>query len=141
MLLAALMLILPMALSAAGAQEGGNSKAITLDDNVMTMLEQLEAGDLTLEQAREDFRELEKEYQVSAEEQKQINGMMDDVAKGDRTAQDCEEPLKDQFQTREKIQEKVQDKTQDQTPDQTKDQLKTGASEGSGSSGSGSGKK
>lgn len=107
-----LLLIIPIMLSAAGNKEAEKGNDITLDKEVMIILEKVESGEITLDDAKSDFMSLEKEYQISNEENVQIQKMMDDVESGVKKAEECKEQLQKQLQYRKKIQTKTQNKEQ-----------------------------
>ena len=108
----AVLLIVPMMLSAAGTRESEKSKAVTLDENVMTLLSQVESGELTLDEAKAEFTALEKEYQITVQERTQVQKMMKEIASGELKAEDCRNQVKDQLKTCERIQDKTRIKTQ-----------------------------
>ncbi|MCF6335836.1 MAG: hypothetical protein L3J12_08855 [Spirochaetales bacterium] len=132
MFAAAFLILLPMMLSAAGNMEAGNSKGITLNQEVVTLLEQVESGDLTLEEAKDQFSSLEKEYQVRVEERKMIIEMMEEVGSGAKNAEECEDQLKDQLQARERINERTQTQKGSAAGDQTKTTPSQGGGDGTG---------
>lgn len=107
-----LLLIIPIMLSAAGNKEAEKGNDITLDKEVMIILEKVESGEITLDDAKSDFMSLEKEYQISNEENVQIQKMMDDVDSSVKKAEECKEQLQKQLQYRKKIQTKTQNKEQ-----------------------------
>ncbi len=134
MFVAIFLLLVPMLVSAAGNKETGNDNGKTLDQEVLTLLDQVESGDLTLDEAKNQFQTLEKEYQIKAEEKKMVMKMMDEVGSGIKKSEEFKEQLKEQLQTRTRTQDRVQ--LQDKT---TKaNQPKSGTASGNGS---GTGKK
>ena len=134
MFVAVFLLLVPMLVSAAGNKETGNDNGITLDQEVLTLLDQVESGDLTLDEAKNQFQTLEKEYQIKAEEKKMVMKMMDEVGSGIKKSEQFKDQLKEQLQTRTRTQDRVQ--LQDKTT--TTDQTKSGTASGNGS---GTGKK
>ena len=66
-LMTVFLLIIPMIISAAGTREGESGNGITLDQEVMDLLQQVEDGEKTLEQAKEEFLSIEKEYQITVQ--------------------------------------------------------------------------
>ena len=111
-LLLAVLLIVPMILSAAGTRESEKSKVVTLDENVMILLTQVESGELTLDEAKAEFTALEKEYQITVKERNQVQKMMKEIASGELKAENCRNQVKDQLKTPERIQDQTRIKTQ-----------------------------
>ncbi len=137
LLLAVVLFIVPMVLSAAGNRESENGNGITLDQEVIFLLDQVESGELTLEEAKTQFLNLEKEFQVRTEERQMVMEMMEEVRDGEKRAADCADQLREQLKTRERIRERTQLK--DETT--AKDQTRSNTIDGSGDSSGGPGKK
>ena len=132
MFVAVFLLLVPMLVSAAGNKETGNDNGITLDQEVLTLLDQVEAGDLTLDEAKNQFQTLEKEYQIKAEEKKMVMKMMDEVGSGIKKSEEFKEQLKEQLQTRTRTQDRVQLQNKTTTANQTKSGTASGNGSGTG---------
>ncbi len=132
LLIAAILLIVPMMLSAAGNRESGNGDGITLDQEVLLLLDQVESGELTIDEAKDQFAALEKEFQVRTEERQMVMEMLKEVGDGEKKAADCEDQLKDQLQTKERIQERTQLKDESAVKDQTRTTAADGGGDGTG---------
>ncbi len=132
LLIAILLLIVPMVLSAAGNRESGNGTGITLDQEVISLLDQVESGELSIEEAKDQFASLEKEFQVRTEERQMVMEMLKEVGNGDKKAADCEDQLKEQLQTRERIRDRAQSKDETAVKDQTRIKAEDGSGDGTG---------
>ena len=132
LLFAALLLIVPMVLSAAGNRESENGTGITLDQEVISLLDQVESGELTIDEAKDQFAALEKEFQVRTEERQMVMEMLNEVAAGEKKAADCEDQLKEQLQTRERIRDRVRSKDETAAKDQTRTKAEDGSGDGTG---------
>lgn len=132
LLIAVLLLIAPMVLSAAGNRESGNGAGITLDQEVISLLDQVESGELTIDEAKDKFAALEKEFRIQAEEKEMVMEMLKEVESGEKKAADCEDQLKEQLQTRERTRDRVQSEDKDEDKNKDKGQTRTNAEDGSG---------
>ncbi|MCD6396721.1 MAG: hypothetical protein J7L71_04220 [Spirochaetaceae bacterium] len=112
--IAVLLLIIPMIMSAAGNREADNGNGITLDDKVMVFLDDLGNGK-PLEETKEAFISLEKEYKVSEDQRELVFNMMEQVKSGVLKPEDCQKQLQEQLGYTYKYTNQNQSETQDGT--------------------------
>jgi len=87
---------------------------ITLDDKVMVFLDDLGNGK-PLEETKEAFISLEKEYKVSEDQRKLVFNMMEQVKSGVLKPEDCQKQLQKQLGYTYKYTNQNQSGTQDGT--------------------------
>jgi hypothetical protein len=133
------LLILPMALvlAAQGNKEAGKGQGILLEDNFAELLGELESGEITPEEAREELANMQNRFTFRNEEGKILDGLPDQLR--DRDQIRIDEPGRDRAKDQDKTQDKLKDQDKDQDCEPDRDRI--GDQTGSGSSSGPSGKK
>ncbi len=126
------LLILPMALmlTAQGNKEAGKGQGVLLEESYAGPLGDLESGEITPQEARDELVNMQNRFTLRNEERKVLDDLTEGVAAGDITAEQALDGLPDQLRDRTQLridepdQDRIkdQDKTQDKLKDQDKDQ-------------------
>ncbi len=118
--MAVLLLIIPMIMSA--------EESMTFDNQFLYVLQQMESGELSMENANERIMSMGEEYSVSEPKMEQVKKMMGDIANGNSTIEECQE----QIQTQQKNMNQDRIKIQEGTAVNTQLKLQTSESNRAG---------
>ncbi len=119
-----LVLIVPFILSARGNMEAGNGQAVVLEENFSGLLEKLDQGEITLEEAREELKMMQNRFTIREELRIGMEDTLEAVGSRQMTPKEGTESLADQLKTQDRLRDRDPDETQDklQTKDQTQQQ-------------------
>ena len=115
-----LVLIVPLILSARGNMEAGNGQAVVLEENFSDLLEKLDQGEISLEEAREELKMMQNRFTIREELRIGMEDTLDAVGHRQMSPKEGMESLGDQLETQDRLRDRDPDKTQDKLQTQDK---------------------